>query len=172
MAGLIRFPTSAKIKGESKVEGFSGADGWIQLNSISQSITRAIQEGRSGSARQRAGVVMPDITIEKELDLSTPPLVKAVCAGSVFDTVELVLGTMSSTSTKGKLNEYWRIILKSCMVTSFEFSGSGTDDGEIPTETWNLNFDEIEWIYSEYDKDNNFVAKHTAGWLKEQQMAK
>lgn len=171
MAGLIRF--SEALKGESRVKGYEGDKGWIQLNSISQTITRAIAEGRTGNARHRSGVVLEDITIEKELDKSSPYLIKAVCAGSVFNKVEIELCTMSSDpSGAGELLPYLKFKLDRVKVTSYEFSGSGTDDGEIPTETLKLNFDEIEWYYQQYKDENELGDFSQTGWKVEQGVPK
>src|SRR5262245_13360854 len=60
---------------------------WIELNSCSQTVTRAIETGRSGTARARSGTVMEDIEIEKEVDLTTVPLCQHISAGTAFKEV-------------------------------------------------------------------------------------
>ena len=58
--------------------------GWIQLNSVTQTVTRAIESGRSGTARARAGCVLEDIEVEKEVDTTTTVLLEA-CSGLIVE---------------------------------------------------------------------------------------
>lgn len=133
--------------------GKSGADfyyEWIELHSVNQTVTRAIETGRSGTARSRAACVLEDIEIEKEVDQSSMALVQAVSGGKAFQEVVIHLCSASSDDTlpKGQsLHPYLEFHLYSVKVTSYNINCSGLDDGSIPVETLNLNFDKVQWRY-------------------------
>ena len=159
MAGLIRFLDaangSALFAGEATFSGFDGNDGWIEVNSVGETITRAIETGRVGTARFRSGCVLEDVEFEKEMDSSSVHLMKLCSAGVVVPQVELVF--LSSTQVAGtgdddmQYTEYFQLTAKECIVTSYGFSGSGMDDGAIPTETIQVNFNKVTWQYWPYE---------------------
>jgi hypothetical protein len=55
------------IKGEATDRGH---EGWIDILSVSHSITRPMSSGISGSTRQRGSVTFGDVVLVKELDKS------------------------------------------------------------------------------------------------------
>src|SRR3954470_21489267 len=91
MAAFIYFKDD-KIKGEGTQGSFttiSSPNGkskeqfyydWIQLNSVTENVTRSIETGRSGTARARSGCVLEDIEIEKEVDRTSTGLLE-LCSG-------------------------------------------------------------------------------------------
>lgn len=137
---------------------FAGPDGkkganfyreWIELHSVTQTVTRAIETGRSGTARARAACVLEDIEIEKEVDQSSTKLIQAVSGGEAFDEVLIHLCSASDEDvvTGLSLHPYMAFHLYSVKVTSYTINCTGLDDGSIPVETLNLNFDKISWRY-------------------------
>jgi type VI protein secretion system component Hcp len=147
---------------------------WIELNSMSQTVTRAIETGRSGTARARSGTVMEDIEIEKEVDLTTVYLIQHCSAGTAFKEVWIHLCTSISNSPNPdlSLHPYLELRLFSVKITNYSLNGSGLDDGAIPTETLQLNFDKIQWkywpigpsaVHAEGDA-NTIHAPKTTGW--------
>jgi type VI secretion system Hcp family effector len=124
--------------------------GWIELHSVTQTVTRAIETGRSGTARARAACVLEDIEIEKEVDKSSTELLKAIAGGRAFDEVVIHLCTASNDDSLDpgqSLHPYLEFHLYSVKVTTYTISASGLDDGSIPVETLNLNFDRVHWRY-------------------------
>ena len=73
MAGYIKI---GDIEGESTDKNHAG---WINVLTVSQSLSRPMQSGISGSTRQRASVTCGDVIITKEMDASTPKLIQACC---------------------------------------------------------------------------------------------
>lgn len=122
---------------------------WIELHSVTQTITRHIESGRSGTARARAACVLEDIEIEKEVDRSSMDLIKAISGGQAFDRVVIHLCSASEEDEKTglSLHPYLELVLGFVRVTSYVINASGLDDGGIPTETLNLNFDKVSWRY-------------------------
>jgi len=136
-------------------EGTSGPSetfyhGWIELHSVTQTVTRPIEAGRSGTARARAACVLEDIEIEKEVDQASTDLIKAVSGGVAFDEVYIHLCTAMGEDDVApglSLHPYLEFRLFGVKVTSYTINASGLDDGAVPTETLNLNFDRVAWKY-------------------------
>ena len=151
MAGFLLFKDTP-ILGEV-TQGKIGDDkfyhNWIELNSVTETVTRAIETGRSGSARARAGTVLEEIEVEKEMDRTSVQLINAVSGGTAFPEVHihLVTSVAGEVGASEALHPYLEMRLYSCKVTSYNMNGSGLDDGSIPTETISLNFDKILWTY-------------------------
>lgn len=125
-------------------------EGWIELHSITQSVTRAIESGRSGTARARAGTVLEDVQIEKEVDCCSTELIKACSGGYSFDQVYIHLCTsIESDDDEGhpSYHPYLEFLMEQVKVTNYSISCSGLNDGAVPTESLNLNFDTITWTY-------------------------
>ena len=161
MAGFMLFKDTP-IKGEVTQGSFfaetpspSGGDAdnwykdWIEINSVTQTVTRAIETGRSGTARARAGTVLEEIEAEKEVDRTSVHLVQACSGGQAFPEVWIHLcSSVAEDAAAGPaLHPYLELRLYSVKVTSYSINGSGLDDGGIPSETLSLNFDKITWKY-------------------------
>jgi type VI protein secretion system component Hcp len=134
----------------------------------------AIETGRSGTARARAGCVLEEIEVEKEVDRTSVPLVQACSGGASFPEVfiHLCAAITEGVGAGESLHPYLEMRLYSVKVTSYSVNGSGLDDGSIPTETLSLNFDKITWKYwpigpipEKMDASANTVHPLvTAGW--------
>jgi len=122
---------------------------WIELNSVSQNVLRQIESGRSGTARARSGTVMEDISVEKEVDRTTVELIQAVAGGTAFKHVWIHLCTSvaDQIGSSESLHPYLELHLYAVKVTRYTLTGGGLDDGRIPNEQLNLNFDKITWKY-------------------------
>jgi type VI secretion system Hcp family effector len=140
------FASFASPNGEDKKNFYKG---WIELNSVTQTVTRAIETGRSGTARARAGCVLEEIEVEKEVDRTSVPLVQACSGGASFPEVwvHLCAAITEGVGAGEALHPYLEMRLYAVKVTSYSVNGSGLDDGSIPTETLSLNFDKITWKY-------------------------
>ncbi len=143
-AGYIKI---GDIKGEATD---SAHKDWINLLSVSQSITRPMSSGISGSTRQRGAATFGDIVVVKEIDKSSPKLQESVATGQVFPRLELELASPSST----KSEPYLRYELTNVIVTNYRVSGSASGD-PLPTETISLNYEEIKVTYTEVAKDGS-----------------
>jgi len=165
------FASFTSPNGEGKKSFYVG---WIELNSVTQTVTRAIETGRSGTARARAGCVLEEIEVEKEVDRTSVPLVQACSGGASFPEVyiHLCAAVTEGVGAGESLHPYLELRLFSVKVTSYSVNGSGLDDGSIPTETLSLNFDKITWKYwpigpipEQMDASANTVHPLvTAGW--------
>jgi type VI secretion system secreted protein Hcp len=158
MAGYMQL---GDIKGESTD---SKHEGWINLLSVSQGLSRPMAAGSSGSTRQRASVTCGDVTLVKEMDASTAKLIEAICDGTVFPEAKIDLCT--STGAEGRV-PYFMWVLTNVHVTSFNVSGAAMD-GQVPTEQISLNYEEIKWTYDKMAKDGSSAGKIEATWKVEE----
>lgn len=159
MAGFLYFP-DCPIVGEVTQGSFAGfpspngkgADqfyfGWINLHNVSETVTRAVEAGHSGTARTRSGTILEEITVVKEVDRTTTEILKACSGGTTFPEVFIHLCTsIEQEKISYSLHPYLEFRMFSVKVTSYEIECTGLDDGSIPTETLRLNFDKVVWKY-------------------------
>jgi type VI secretion system secreted protein Hcp len=159
MAGYIKV---GDIKGESVEPKHKD---WINLLSVSQSITRPMAAGSSGSTRHRASATLGDLVLVKELDKSTPKLMESICLGTNYPSVHLDLTTSSEGQER---TPYFQWELTNARVTSYSVSGNCEGSGGVPTESFSLNFEEIKWTYNVLDKKNAVQGKVEATWKVEE----
>ena len=158
MAGYIKL---GDIKGESVDKNHKD---WINLLSVSQSLTRPMSAGISGSTRQRASVTCGDVVAVKEMDASTPKLIQAICDGTVFPEVSIDLATSTGAASRVP---YFQYVLTNVMISSYSVSGA-TDGPQVPTEQFSLNYEEITWTYDKMGKDGASKGKVDASWKVEE----
>ncbi len=158
MAGYCKL---GDIKGESVDKEHKD---WINLLSVSQGLSRPMRAGSSGSTRQRASVSCGDVIMVKEVDASTPKLIEAICDGTNFPEVKIDLCT--STGADGRV-PYFQWTLTNVRVTDYSVSGA-TQDGQVPTESFSLNYEEIKWTYDKMGKDGSSKGKVESTWKVEE----
>jgi len=161
MAGYLKI---GDIKGESTDDGHKD---WINVQSISQSLSRPMASGISGSTRQRSSVTCGDVIVTKEMDASTPKLIAAVCDGTNFK--EVLIDVTTSTGAAKRVPYYqWK--LEQVIVSSYDVSGTGNDGGQF-YETLSLNYEKIAWTYDKMGKDGKSQGKIDATWSVEEGVA-
>lgn len=138
---------------------------WINLESISESMTRPVSYGGSGSTRNVSSVQHGDIAVTKELDKSTPKLIEAVNAGTVNATVKIDL--VQSLGDKNKRVPYLQWELKNVIITSYSISAH-VGDGVVPRESFTMNFEEAKWTYTQYSKKGEKEGKVESTWKVEE----
>lgn len=158
MAGYLQV---GDVKGESTDDGHKD---WINLLSISSSITRPMGAGASGSTRHRSSATFGDVVCVKEVDASTPKLQEAIADGTNFKTVKIDLCT---SSEGGKRIPYIQYELTNARVSSYSVSGA-TDGSQPPTEQISFNFEEIKVTYDKLDKENKSKGKVEYSWKIEE----
>lgn len=145
------------IEGESQDDKHKG---WIDIESFSQGISRPIDSQHSGGA-YRSSANMSDISIMKMVDKTTPKLSEAICKGTAFPKVNIDF--MTSVGDGNRV-PYLQIELKNARVTSFQV-GAGADSKA--TESLSLNYEEIKWTYTQYDKAGKSSGKVESTWKLE-----
>lgn len=158
MAGYLQV---GDIKGESTDDGHKD---WINLLSVSSSITRPMGAGASGSTRHRSSATFGDVVCVKEVDASTPKLQEAIADGANFKSVKIDLCT---SSEGGKRIPYLQYELTNARVSSYSVSGA-TDGSQPPTEQISFNYEEIKVTYDKLDKENKSSGKVEYTWKIEE----
>ncbi|MDA1296595.1 MAG: type VI secretion system tube protein Hcp [Chloroflexi bacterium] len=150
--------------GDIKGEATDSAHGeWIDILSFSQSITRPMSSGISGSTRQRGAASFGEIVLVKAIDKSSPKLQEAVATGQVMASVTLDL----TTSSGDRPATYLKYELKDVLITNYRVSGGAAGD-DRPTETISLNFAEINVVYTEQSATGRAGGKVEYSWKVEE----
>src|SRR5262249_18465687 len=112
--------------------------------------------------------------VEKEVDRTSTALLELCSGGRAVPEVWIHLCTAieQPDGSNNSLHPYFEFHLYSVKVTNYSISLQGGDDGAIPTETINLNFDKIQWTYwpigptpEDLTKGANIVGNpNVAGW--------
>ncbi len=149
---------------------FDGVDGesidaryrnWSDLQSVSFSIVREVVAG-GGGATSRAVAVAGEFTCVKELDKSSPLLMRGLVLGETIPTLTIEL----TRSTEAGDQPYLKYELKDVLISSYSIApgGGGSGQGEAPTETLSLNYEEIKVVYTQLDAGGQAVGTTEFNW--------
>ncbi len=132
--GIKGESTDAKHKGEIEIESFSAG--------LSNSGSFANAPGAGGGSGK---VSFQDIHFTKKVDSSSPLLMLACATGS-----HVKEATLTCRKAGGDQQEYLKIKLTDCLVSSFQEGGQG--DGKlIPVDQLSINFAKINFDYLPQD---------------------
>ncbi|HEX5079022.1 MAG TPA: type VI secretion system tube protein Hcp [Geminicoccaceae bacterium] len=122
---------------------------------MSQSGTMHVAKG--GGAGK---VAVQDLTINKQVDKSTPNLMQHCCMGTQFETATLVC--RKAAGDGGQL-EYITLVMKHVIITSVQPGGSAGGDDLF--ESVSLNFGEFTITYVPQDNDGSALPEvGPVGW--------
>jgi type VI secretion system secreted protein Hcp len=127
--GIDGESTSDQHAGEIEILSFS----WGVSNSGSMS---------SGSGGGAGKASFQDISFVRRLDKASPKLMLACATGQHIPSAILVC---RKSGGDGRSEAYYKITLNDILVSSV--STSGNSGGDLPTESFSLNFAKIEWEY-------------------------
>lgn len=136
--------------------------GWSDLLSIAETISRP-DAGVTGQSRRRGAAVFEDVVLVKEIDKTSVKLREKLARGEVIPKVEIEL----TATFGGARATYFKYELTNVQVTSFTMSVSGSD-GDVPVEELSLNFEEIKWIYIQFDNTGASQGNFEAEWNVEE----
>lgn len=94
--------------------------------------------------------------VTKTVDKSSPKLFLAGASGEHIKDATLFVRKAGSSS------DYLQIKLTDVLVSSYQTGGSGS--GDIPTESFSLNFAKIQYSYTGTDADGKLLPAIDAGW--------
>lgn len=161
LLGLLATPAFADmyikigdIKGESQDKDHKD---WIDILSVSQSVSRPTDQSAGGGGRKSVAE-RSDYIVTKYIDKATPKLAEACCQGTYFPEVNIEL-----TRSGGNKQPYMVYTLKNVVVSSYSVSGAADDDTP-PTEEIALNYETIEWKYIEMDAAGRTKEEHISFW--------
>jgi type VI secretion system secreted protein Hcp len=124
---------SLSVKGDATATGW---EGWIELNSFQFGVGRGISSPTGGSAdRESSAPSVSEITVTKDQDSSTGPLVTASLQG---EGVTVIIDFVKTSS--GQLAKYMEYTLTNTMISGWSTSSGG----DRPSESISLNFTKIQ----------------------------
>lgn len=129
-ADAAAFMKIADIKGEASDKDHQD---WIIIESMSPPLKPT---GQATGRRQHK-----PLTITKTVDKASPMLQRASNSGRVFPTVIIEVSKYG-----GNRATYLKYELTNVMITSYSVNDPGTA-GEVPMESFSLNYSEIEYKY-------------------------
>lgn len=137
------------IKGESTDDGHKD---WINLLSFGHGI---LEERDAASGLPTGKRQHKPLSAIKPIDKASPLLMEACVNGQAIP-----MARMEFVRTAGQ-DRYYQVILKNVYVTSYDTSNN---PGEVPTESFSLNYEEIKWTYTEFDVRDQPVRDHSYYW--------
>jgi len=127
-----------EIDGKVETKGY---EKWIEANSFQWSVGRSIASPVGASAdREASHPSVSEITLSKEIDVSTNKLLEQALGGNLDTKVEIAV----CTTGQGQLKEFLRYILANTALSGYSVASSG----DRPIESLSLNFTKIEIKYT------------------------
>lgn len=155
--------TMGKVLGESQDTQLKGSDGWSSIKSVEFSATHAatIETGKSGAAH--AKLAFEEFSITKLVDIASPNLFLALCAGDTFNNAIIVCrkavgGPKASNQQSGFLSYTFETVF----VTNISTSISDGDDA--PTETVKFAYAGMQIRYIMQKPDGTMDSPKYAEW--------
>ena len=145
--GIKGESTDSKHKGEIEIESFSF--GATNTGSFSNA------PGAGGGSGK---VNFQDVHLSKLLDSSSALLMLACATGQ-----HIKEGTLTCRKAGGDQQEYLKIKLNDCLISSYQLGGHGGDN-LIPTDQFSINFAKINIEYMPQDAQGKVGNAVRAGW--------
>jgi type VI secretion system secreted protein Hcp len=134
------------IQGESKDQKHQN-EIEIMSWSFGQTNSGTFASGGGGGA---AKVSMGDFNFSMMTNKASPPLFLACATGKHIGSAVL-----TCRKAGGEQQEYLKVNFKDVLISSWQISGTG----EIPSESFSLNFATISWEYNEQKADGTLAGK-------------
>lgn len=129
---------------------------WIPIKTVNWEVTRTLDMDDLGTTQRGfANSSFGKISLTSELALHSPKLMLSVANGTVRKELKIELcrsGDSSSTS----MECYLEIIAKDAVIDKYEVSGG---EEQIPEESWDIAYREIEVIYKKADPRSGKLGK-------------
>lgn len=133
------------LKGESLDKDHGG---WIELTGLHHEMRQPPSASASTAGGHTVGrTEHGDLSLVKELDLSSPSLYQAVSGGTTFQSAQI---DMYRDAGDGKRVKYLEIQLKHVLISQVAL---GIDDAFLPVETMALRYAAIQWKYQKQKID-------------------
>ena len=141
------------FKGESKQQGHVDEIDVLSWSWGESNAGSAASGGGQGSGK----VNMQDFSFAMKICKASPKLLLACATGEHISKATLVCRRAGKTP-----QEYLKITLSECLVSSFQTGGSSGD--EIPTDSVSINFAKIEYSYSPQKADGSLGTAIPVGY--------
>ncbi|MCP5522068.1 MAG: type VI secretion system tube protein Hcp [Verrucomicrobiales bacterium] len=145
-----------------QLEGIEGEcalpkhEGWIVLEDVDWDLAGP---SAAGSGRVGSGGVPGPVSFLKRIDKSSPLLAEAACKATVVPTARLEFFTLGDA---GKLVRFYQVQLRNVQVGACAMEAG---DGSVrPIERVTLDFEQVEWTYTEFTASGLALADHRTFW--------
>lgn len=134
----------------------AGHTNWIDVSAVNWSLSRPVSNpAGSSSGRVLSAPQLSELTITKDEDVATIPLIQAALEGSpVAAQIDFC------TTGTGQQQVYYTIAMTNAIITGFGQSGS---EGR-PVESVTLNFTQISFTGTQMDPDGTAASPASYGW--------
>ncbi len=134
----------------------AGHTNWIDVSAVNWSLSRPVSNpAGSSSGRVLSAPQLSELTITKDEDVATIPLIQAALEGSpVAAQIDFC------TTGTGQQQVYYTISMTNAIITGFGQSGS---EGR-PVESVTLNFTQISFTGTQMDPDGTAASPASYGW--------
>lgn len=149
-----------------QLEGIAGEsnlpehEGWMAVERFDTAL-RAVVAGPFAAGRAGAGLpVAPEsVACWKRLDKASPKLAEAVCKGQAIPQARIEFYTISEAD---RVVRFYQVHLEDVLVSSYSLAGD--DLPERPLERVALDFQRVEWTYTEFSVEGRPLADHRTFW--------
>lgn len=149
------------IDGESKDDGHPK---WVTISSLDWDVHRA-EGANSGASRRRGRAIVEDMALMMDYDKASPKLLEKALTGAVIPNL-----TIELTATHGgQRATYLKYEMKNVMITSHQFSASGTDEDGPAIVMVEQDFDEIQVTYTEFSDDGSALGNVETSWKRDRE---
>jgi type VI secretion system secreted protein Hcp len=136
----------------------SSHTGWIELNSFSWGLGRAIRTVvGSTDDREASAPRVNEVTVTKDNDVASINLMQEALTG-FGKTAQIDF----ARTAKGQLDVYLTLTLTNTMISGYSHSSNGGDGR--PAESLSLNFSKFEYKYTEMETDASPGTSSTVGY--------
>ena len=134
----------------------AGHTNWIDLKTVTWSLSRPVTNPAGSTAgRVLSAPQLSELTITKDEDVASIPLIQAALEGSpVAAQIDFC------TTGTGQLEVYYSIAMTNAIITGFAQAGS---EGR-PLESITLNFTQIAFTGTQMDADGILSSPASYGW--------
>jgi len=141
------------IDGESTHEGYPG---FIEIDSFSWGLTNLGAASSGGAVTGKPSI--QDFHFAAQISKASPKLFEACATGQHFPSALLV-----AVRTGGEEQQFLNITLSDAFISSYQTGGSQGGD-IVPTDTFSINFSEIEYEYTPQNPDGTLGTPVSASY--------
>lgn len=157
MSNVVGYMQMGSIKGNSQDAKHKE---WIEIMLVSQSVNRNINPtSKPREALSKSQVQCGGIEVQKNADESSPELVHAVCAGTVFPEVTIDLVRVS----EGGNEVFFQWVLTNAYVSNYGVNAQAMGTVET-SEHLTLCYSSIKWSYKKKDEKGKPQGSVDTGW--------
>ncbi|OAI42997.1 Hcp1 family type VI secretion system effector [bacterium SCGC AG-212-C10] len=143
------------VKGESADDKHKGA---IEIESFSWGVANASSQGRGGGGGS-GKASFQDFSFVKREDSSSPLLFLKCATGEHIKKAVLFV-----RKAGGDQQDYYKVTLEDCIISSFAQAADGEPRGDVPSDSFSLNYSKIEYIHRSSPSDGTVGTEVRASW--------